>query len=145
MAGNIEDFLRRAIQQKLGKRVEDVEVLPAAEVQPQPAQAAGLADASVADHVAAHLDTTGYSERASHLAEDLGQTDERLEDHLHAAFDHEVGALEHPDDDLTQSASKGKKSAESNKLSLKQLFRSKSALRNAIIVREVFDRPAHRW
>ena len=79
MAGNVEEFLRRAIQQKLGKRFEEVEVLSTDELQPIPAT------------------------------------------HVH--------------EEVSQLAPQG----------LRQLFQSKSALRNAIIFREIIDRPADRW
>ena len=140
MAGNIEDFLRRAIAQKLGKRVEDVEIVPDGQG-PAPS-AMKLGDEGVAEHVAHHLDTSQYDDRASRLAEDISQADERLEDHIHDAFDHDVGALDHEEEGVSQGTGQGKKSA---RQSLLQMFRSKSALRNAILVREVFDRPEHRW
>lgn len=146
MAGNIEDFLRRAIEQKLGRRAQDVEILPEADAQPDVRRveppALDVRHGSVADHVTQHMDTHEYEERASHLAEGLGQTDERMEEHLHDAFDHDSGPLQ---DDEAESADEAKKSTESTQMALLQLFRSKSALRNAIIVREVFDRPEHRW
>ena len=140
MAGNIEDFLRRAIAQKLGKRAEDVEIVPD-EQGPAPS-AMKLGDESVAEHVSHHLDTSQYDDRASHLAKDISLADERLEDHIHAAFDHDVGALDHEEEGASQETGQAKKSARPGLL---QMFRSKSALRNAILVREVFDRPEHRW
>ncbi|MFP6604003.1 MAG: hypothetical protein VB862_15830 [Pirellulaceae bacterium] len=142
MAGNIEDFLRRAIQQKLGKRLEEVEILPAGEVQQPPAaKVHELAQLGVAQHVTDHLDTTEYADRASHLGEEVGEADERLEEHLHEAFDHKLGTLKHEDLD----PSTDEKSSESSLQGLQQLLRSKSALRNAIILREIIDRPDHRW
>ena len=142
MAGNIEDFLRRAIQQKLGKRLEEVEILPAGEVQQPPAaKVHELAQQGVAQHVTDHLDTTEYADRASHLGEEVGEADERLEEHLHTTFDPMLGTLEHEDLDPSSE----EKSSESSLQGLQQLLRSKSALRNAIILREIIDRPDHRW
>jgi hypothetical protein len=142
MAGNIEDFLRRAIQQKLGKRLEEVEILPAGEVQQPPAaKVHELAEQDVAEHVTDDLVTTEYADRASHLGEEVGEADERLEEHLHEAFDHKLGTLKHEDLD----PSSDKKSSESSPQGLQQLLRTKSALRNAIILREIIDRPDHRW
>ena len=140
MAGNIEDFLRRAIAQKLGKRADDVEIVPDGQG-PAPS-AMKLGDEGVAEHVSHHLDTSQYDKRASSLAEDISHADERLEEHIHDAFDHDVGALGHEEEDASQETVQGKKVA---RQSLLQMFRSKSALRNAILVREVFDRPEHRW
>ncbi|HIN95550.1 MAG TPA: hypothetical protein EYN03_07875 [Planctomycetes bacterium] len=142
MAGNIEDFLRRAIQQKLGKRLEEVEILPAGEVQQPPAaKVHELAQQGVAQHVTDHLNTTEYADRASHLGEEVGEADERLEEHLHTTFDPMLGTLEHEDLDPSSE----EKSSESALQGLQQLLRSKSALRNAIILREIIDRPDHRW
>ena len=141
MAGNIEDFLRRAISQKLGKRVEDVEILPDGQG-PAPARSAmKLGNEGVAEHVSHHLDTS-QDDRASHLAEDINQADERLEEHIHDAFDHTVGALGHDEEGDSQGTGQVKKSA---RQSLLQMLRSKSALRNAILISEVFERPEHRW
>ena len=141
MAGNIEDFLRRAIQQKLGKRLEEVEILPAGEVQQPAAKVHKLAEQGVSQHVTDHLDTTEYADRASHLGEEVGESDERLEEHLHEAFDDQLGSLKHEDLDPTTD----EKSSESSLQGLQQLLRSKSALRNAIILREIIDRPDHLW
>ncbi len=142
MAGNIEDFLRRAISQKLGKRVEDVEILPGEQTPARARSGMELGDEGVAEHVANHLDTSQYENRASHLADDISHADERLEEHIHDAFDHDVGALDHQDDSVSETTRQRKKGSQQNLL---QMFRSKSALRNAILVREVFDRPEHRW
>ena len=142
MAGNIEDFLRRAISQKLGKRVEDVEILPESQAPTRAPSGMELGDEGVAEHVASHLDTSQYDKRASRLTDDISHADERLEEHLHDAFDHDVGALDHEEDGVAQVTGQGKKA---KRQSLLQLFRSKSALRDAILVREVFDRPEHRW
>ena len=142
MAGNIEDFLRRAISQKLGKRVEDVEILPEGEAPARARSGMELGDEGVAEHVASHLDTSQYDKRASRLTDDISHADERLEEHLHDAFDHDVGALDHEEDGVAQVTGQGKKAT---RQSLLQMFRSKSALRNAILVKEVFDRPEHRW
>jgi hypothetical protein len=142
MAGNVEDFLRRAISQKLGKRVEDVEILPEGQGPERARSGMELGDEGVAEHVASHLDTSQYDNRAARLADDISHADERLEEHLHDAFDHDVGALDHEDDGVSEGTAQGKKGSRQNLL---QMFRSKSALRNAILVREVFDRPEHRW
>lgn len=149
MAGNIEEFLRRAIEQKLGKRVQDVEILPEANVPPPKAPAPkppppSLRDTSVSEHVAQHMDTQEYQERANHLAEEIGHADDRMEDHLQAVFDHEVGALD-GSDEFAGSTTQKKQAAKSTAASLLDVFRSKSAVRNAVIIREIFDRPEHRW
>ena len=141
MAGNIEEFLRRAIEQKLGKRIQDVEILPEANAPPPKPPPPNLRDTSVSEHVAQHMDTHEYQERASHLAEEVGHADERMEDRLHSVFDHEVGEL----DDSAGSSTEGKQPAKSAAASLLDVFRSKSAVRNAVIIREIFDRPEHRW
>ena len=128
MAGNVEEFLRRAIQEKLGKRFEEVEILSTDELQPIPA-------ANVHEKVAQLVDGTAETDQ------EVGRAEERREDHLHEAFGHQVGALQHEGE--MDNASR--KSSESSPQGLRQLFQSKSALRNAIIFREIIDRPADRW
>ena len=76
MAGNIEDFLRRAISQKLGKRVEDVEILPESQAPTRAPSGMELGDEGVAEHVASHLDTSQYDNRAAHMANDVSHADE---------------------------------------------------------------------
>ena len=56
MAGNVEEFLRRAIQEKLGKRFEEVEVLSTDELQPIPA-------ANVHEKVAQLVDATAETDQ----------------------------------------------------------------------------------
>ncbi len=120
MAGNMEEFLRRAIAEKLGKKVTDVEILPGDQ---GPAAASQLPDTEQA-------------------RESIENADEHLEEHIHQAFDHDVGSLSH-EDEPTDGASSG--SGQQVPLKLRDMFRSKSALRNAIIMREIFDRPESRW
>ncbi|QDS97629.1 hypothetical protein [Adhaeretor mobilis] len=50
---------------------------------------------TVAEHVATHMDSAhDTAERVSHLGEEVGYADERLEEHLRHKFDHKIGTLE---------------------------------------------------
>jgi len=142
MAGNVEEFLRRAIQQKLGKRFDEVEVLPADDLQPIPtAKVREFADDGASGQASAQHGAAGISERVSHLSEQVQGAEKPLEEHLHEPFDHQIGTLQH-DDGISGN---NRSSSESSPQGLRQFFQSKSALRNAIIFREIIDRPADRW
>src|SRR5687768_9387732 len=47
----------------------------------------------VAQHVAQHLDTREFAQRAERMADVTEQADERMESHLHQAFDHRLGNI----------------------------------------------------
>lgn len=57
---------------------------------------------SVGQHVDRHM---ALSDRDAHLGDQIGLADERLEEHLHQAFDHSLGSLKKSDietDDITE-------------------------------------------
>ncbi|QDU94882.1 hypothetical protein [Lignipirellula cremea] len=90
----------------------------------------------------------GLSHRDAHLADDIEQTDERMEAHLHTAFDHQLGSL----DSSTEVASIKEFSYDDKPVEKKGLahdllamFRSKTDVRKAILMSEIFQRPEQRW
>lgn len=102
---------------------------------------------SVAQHVAEHLKRGDFDERASHLGEDLAQTDERLEARLHRKFDHGLGSL-----------AARRQAREAEDLALKNvpppgslagdvlnLLSSPQGVQQAIVINEVLKRPIDRW
>lgn len=100
---------------------------------------------SVADHVAEHLKRGAFDERASHLGEELSQTDERLEARLHEKFDHRMGTLsarrqarEAADADKNEYVN----SAADN---LFDLISTPQGVQQAILLNEILTRPADRW
>jgi hypothetical protein len=48
---------------------------------------------SVSSHVATHLDSSSFDERAAQLGEKVDLADDNLEAHIHQVFDHQVGNL----------------------------------------------------
>ena len=54
----------------------------------------GRTTSSVSEHVKEHMLSHSVSERAEDLGRKLGQTDERVETHLHDVFDHRLGELD---------------------------------------------------
>ncbi len=102
----------------------------------------------VADHVSHHMDTGQFSDRASHMAEQVGQADEKVEARLHEKFDHDIGTLKDTSEgaeefshDKDQSKPVQPSMAPSDIL---QFFRQPQNVRRAIIMSEILRRP-ERW
>jgi len=114
LAQEIERFLRRAAEQRQGKPPAQVEVLvPAAPVERRevrsipPVRAevvfaepigpetdgAWTARHEVAEHVDKDLDTTGITQHADQLGDNVARADDKLETRLHKTFDHRLGSL----------------------------------------------------
>jgi hypothetical protein len=97
----------------------------------------------VAQHVQQHISDGGFKDRASQLGESVGQSDERLESHLHAKFDHKVGQL---DDSPLSATSFGEPSA-SRKApppqaqAIVRMLSSPLGVRQAILIGEILKRP----
>ena len=94
---------------------------------------------SVSEHVKSHIDTSALGEHASHLGEEVGLADDKLEARLHSTFDHSVASLESSgkvrqvggsDDDLNAVA-----------IELVAMLRNPNSIRHAIILNEVLTRP----
>ena len=159
MAGDIEDFLRRAAQRRAPQ--------PAKAKQPPPVQILGdddVVDADIVDadivedpgiligrdvgsHVAEHIDTSDFGERASQLGEVVDNADDRMEAHLHGYFEHKLGELgvttsrasdSTLDDDSPLPVAEG---SQRTKFDIKQLLQSPSSIRDAIVLSEVLRRP----
>lgn len=103
----------------------------------------------IAAQVHQNLSTRGFAARISQLGEKTGQADERMHEHLHQVFDHQLGRLSAP----TQAVSGGITAAlgpndPSPPIDMPLLFnllRSADGLRNMILVSEILNRPVHRW
>lgn len=94
---------------------------------------------SVAEHVKSHIDTSSLGEHASHLGEEVGLADDKLEARLHSTFDHSVASLQgagsvrevgSPEYQPTQIATE-----------LVAMLRDPKSIRQAIILNEVLTRP----
>ena len=169
MARDIEEFLRRAAERRK-QQLKQKQQRPAAPPQrpatpplpsAQPAKRLVIADdeveivrplaqreidmrdESVAEHVARHINTSELVEHASHLADRIEQTDERLEARLHQKFDHKLGKLNAKptvQDDVVPSV----KTTESSQLAndLFKMFQSPDSVRKAILISEILNRPS---
>lgn len=100
-----------------------------------------LRDEDVTEHVRRHLDVSDITEHASHLAENLEQADERLEDRLHEKFDHDLGSLKdrQPLEQIAPVVTRQRISHLANDLI--QMLKSPKSVRQAIIIAEVLRRP----
>lgn len=166
----IAEFLRRAKERRGDRGPADVEVASPAPYRqtetPTPrshrsvepvVEAEVLTQGTLAEHVAAHMAPGRVSDHASHLTDEISQTDERLAERLHRKFDHRLGSLDQ--DDLMasdpspepQSASSDPSagsligSAPLSAAGLNQLLRTANGMRTAIILGEIVERPEHRW
>ncbi len=104
---------------------------------------------NVAQHVTRHMDMREFTERASHLGEEVGLADDNLEARLHSTFDHDLGKLAKGDtatDDFHQSQSQAAKTAaRSAAANLAAMLTQPQNLRQAIILSEILGRPEDRW
>lgn len=169
MAGDIEDFLRRAAQRRapqpgpvirppqrpleiqiLGDDdVVDAEIIDA-DVIEDPGILSGH---DVGDHVSRHINTSDFGERISHLGEEVDQADDRMEAHMHEYFEHALGDLGATTSRASDStldddgAPKGVPGAIKKRppFNFRKLLRSPSSIRDAMILNEVLRRPEDHW
>jgi hypothetical protein len=103
----------------------------------------------VAQHVAKHLDTREFAQRAERLADTTEQTDERMESHLHQAFDHRLGNISAGTQSITAAATPAADDEVRARVAqshpLLSMLRQPQSVRNAIIISELLQRPMHNW
>ncbi|MCA9156277.1 MAG: hypothetical protein KDA38_15905 [Planctomycetales bacterium] len=86
-----------------------------------------------------HFENADFVQRAEHMADSVEIADDRMDAHIHNAFDHQVGHLSHEE---TKAA------ADLNMFhpqDVAQSLRDPASFRRAIIVSEILNRPTHRW
>ncbi len=163
MAGDIEDFLRRAAERRAPQP-------PPANRPPQPPPTIQVLDDDdivdayivedpgilsghdVADHVSQHINTADVGERLSHMGEEIDHADDRMEAHLHGYFEHKLGDLGAKtsrasdstldDDNEGQAAPPPKKMTAFN---IRKLLSTPASIRDAIVLGEIFGKPESRW
>ncbi len=150
MLDDLEEFLRRAAEQRSQQAPRPsqpaqpvIEILDDA-VEAEIVEARPLS--SVAAHVERHHFGEGVADHASHLAEDISLADERMESHLHEAFDHRVGSM---DNASTFIGEEGDNASDLDELppsqsraeELASMLRSPTSIRNAVILSEILRRP----
>lgn len=100
---------------------------------------------SVAEHVADHMRRGAFEERASHMGEELSQTDERLEARLHEKFDHRMGTLSARRQAREADDAHQKEHVNSVADNLFDLLSTPQGVQQAVLLNEILTRPADRW
>lgn len=168
MAGDIEEFLRRAAQRRAQQQQPRP---PAASPQgqrpkPMPPRPIEILDAqiiddveiiephvlhgsSVAEHVQSHIREGVFDESLARLGEEVDQSDDRMEAHLHQYFEHDLGALgtrtAATADSTLDDDSPGQRPQPVKPTNFLELLRNPASVRQAIILSEILTRPADRW
>jgi hypothetical protein len=151
MSDDIAEFLRRAAQRR-AQPPPDIEILDAEVVDAEILEIEEVSGEDVSRQVSEHLNTSSFSERASQLGESVDRSDDRMEAHLEEVFEHKLGQLgtrtsetaasSLDDDEPTREQRKSAAAASSE---LVAMLRDPRTLRNAIIAREIFNRPEQLW
>jgi hypothetical protein len=166
----IEDFLRRAQKQRGGESPDEVEVVQPRQ-QPRPALATRapepVADAVVIEaepvtegglgKLASTISTSEIERRVGRLGDRVEQADDLMEARLHAVFDKGLGDLSQtpmtaatadytpaPEEEATTGEGK-KAAAHSAAAGFAARLRSPQGMRDAIVLREILERPESRW
>jgi hypothetical protein len=153
MADDIERFLLQAAQRRRARKLptprppqpqpQDAEIIEAESV-----GLGGLRSGGLESRVAEDLDTSEFSERASHLGERVGKADDKMEARLQSKFDHQVGRLggaASTDTAAEEEAAPETGGPAPSPGNLAQWLRSPDSLRQAIVLSEILERPEHRW
>ncbi len=149
----ISEFLRRAAQRRSGAPTQPAPrpgAPPAAAPisrspqRPRPAQkpvTAEIAEPRPAPIAAQPRRIGAKPVGTAGLGRDVDMADERMKQHLQSVFSHHVGTL-----DLTQTeAAKVAAAAPTAAVGLAAMLQDPLALRQAIVLTEIFNRPEHRW
>ena len=157
----IEQFLKRANErreQKSRRGTAQKESPPAApQRRPDLSAAVDLEPSerrdfdSVAASVEQHLGSRTFEQRERHLTEDIDQADEEMELHMQQAFGHRVGTLDGtasldakpPKSDAMQTSPTDDRPAAARALA--GLLVNQESLRQAVLLKEVLERPVDRW
>lgn len=155
----IEQFLKRAEQRRAERArrgsgsTKPAEPLRAPEPPPPPRRIVEPEKprelSTVASSVEQHLGKRGFEESTRHLADDIARADQQMEAHLQQAFSHRVGTLETATPVAQQPVTDAPTAAVVETSSTAQmvagLLANPRQVKQAIILREILDRPEHRW
>jgi len=121
----------------------------------RPSGSAGVSDEveivseveEISPRVSPHVDTSDFAVRASHLGEEVGLADEKLEARLHQTFDHAVGSLGAPLSERAalEESDQPQRRAPVDVERIRRVFENPANVRQAVIMSELLNRPAHRW
>lgn len=147
MGNEIEEFLRRIAKQKMqaqqAERQDNMdEVLDAVVV--DPGVEVISVEPEVDAYVESHLDSSSIGNRTSGLGDKIDQRDDRMEEHVHEVFDHELGAL---DSSTDQPGNEPPQAPEMSNIT--RMLSQPQLLRDAILLQEVLGPPVserdRRW
>jgi hypothetical protein len=166
VANEIDEFLRRAAQQRGGqgqgvRPVRPPQPQPQAAAQAQPIQAEVVGapkpvGGEVTEHVKKYLDSQEFTRRASQLGEDVTQeVDRDIDQHLHQVFDHTVSRLASVPGEAAAPPAAVEPAALAEDVAvdapptfatdLAALLTSSNSIRQAIVLNEILHRPEERW
>lgn len=168
MNRDLEEFLRKAAERRAQKQAQRRQPVqsppptpsqPLAQQPPSPPQASSQRPApapvrtvqqpSVANRPSEMQAKRVGSNRVGQLSsasDNVDQADERMSQHLHQAFDHSLGDISAPSTATTADDRSGASAATENLAAeVLALLRDPQQVRKAIVLREILDRPEHRW
>jgi len=176
MSDEIAEFLRRAAQRRAEQMQQQLEQQrraaqpqyqppPTAPTRPQPLTPRPPVEAEIIDEdepmprrpalstlsqkVSQNLDTREFAARAERLGDATEQADERMESHLHQAFDHRMGSISAGTRsimaDVTPEIDDEMRARVAQHHPLLSLLRQPQSVRNAIILSELLQRPEQNW
>lgn len=159
MAGNLDDFLKRAQERRRQKQQQQgggarnqppppptPQRRPPPPPTPSPRQTPPLRppvvevepDIIIADEapkpLRSEIDTSDFQDRASHMADEVALADDHMDAHIHEVFDHDVGRLEE-----TSKEKKARRAAEANPII--KMIASKQGIQQAVVMAEILQRP----
>jgi hypothetical protein len=154
----MDAYLRQAGEQpraKAGQRrpASSIEVLvdeaqgaaePSRPRRPKPpvAPSPATAHASKLEQVKYSFGSKSLRQRESHLGEQVALADDKVEAHLHATFDHELGRLR---DTHSEDAYRLRTSENPVAGQIANMLKSPAGVRQAIILSEILSPPVDRW
>jgi hypothetical protein len=96
----------------------------------------------IGQQVKRDINTSEFAQRADRLGDATEQADERMEEHLHAKFDHKLGSIGAPTSTTTGSETPADSPSHAvPEHPLMKLLSQPQNIRNAVILSEIFKRP----
>ena len=144
MSDDLEAFLRQAARRRAAKKRPRIELIdePIAEAEIVESKPPRLSPEAPFPATKAEPPSP-FDTRAAELGKTVGQADDLLEARLHETFDHQLGGLRHRASSPTLVTARVDPDSEIAKLV--RILRDPASLRQAVLLREIIDRPEHRW
>ncbi|MEX0675695.1 MAG: hypothetical protein WD063_01385 [Pirellulales bacterium] len=158
----IDQFLKRANERRMEKARRETPAAgapkPPLAPPPQPLREQPLEIEPLEHHgfdaveesVKQHLGNRGFEQRAEHLADDIARAEGDMERHLQQAFGHRVGTLGSVDPVApTTPVTDVRPSTADDRLAaakaLAGLLANQENIRQAVVLKEILERPIDRW